>query len=206
MTLFGGSSSCLGVNSTSPTTRKLEGTTIINEMIFVPATQADVEELATFVNKAYRGQTAEAGWASEAKVLAGQRIDPAMLAEMLSRDSLTILLMRDHQHGPLAGCVSLEHTPGSTVGYLSMLSIDPRRQAEGLGRTLLSKAESDFKAQGATRVRITVIWLRQTLIEWYERRGYRLTGEREPFPYGDQRFGVPLRDDLYFLAMEKSIS
>jgi ribosomal protein S18 acetylase RimI-like enzyme len=86
-----------------------------------------------------------------------------------------------------------------------MLSIDPQRQDEGLGRTLLSKAESHFKGQGAARVRITVIWLRHTLIEWYKRRGYRLTGERESFPYGDQRFGVPLRDDLYFLAMEKSI-
>jgi ribosomal protein S18 acetylase RimI-like enzyme len=175
-------------------------------MIFVPATQADIEELVTFVNNAYRGQTAEAGWASEAKVLGGQRIDSAMLAGMLAKDNLTILLMRDHGHGPLAGCVSLERTPGLTLGYLSMLSIDPQRQDEGLGRTLLSQAESHFKGQGATRVRITVIWLRQTLIEWYERRGYRLTGEREPFPYGDQRFGVPLRDDLYFLAMEKPLS
>jgi ribosomal protein S18 acetylase RimI-like enzyme len=175
-------------------------------MIFVSATQADIDELVTFVNNAYRGKSAEAGWASEAKVITGQRIDSAMLADMLSKNNLTILLMRDHQHGPLAGCVSLERTSGSAVGYLSMLSIDPQRQAEGLGRTLLSKAESDFKAQGATRVRITVIWLRHTLIEWYERRGYHLTGEREPFPYGDQRFGVPRRDDLYFLAMEKPLS
>jgi ribosomal protein S18 acetylase RimI-like enzyme len=175
-------------------------------MIFVPATQADIEELVTFVNNAYRGQAAEAGWASEAKMLAGQRIDSAMLGEMLSKDKLTILLMRDEEHGALAGCVSLELTPGSTVGYLSMLSIDPQRQAEGLGRTLLSKAEGNFKDQGATRVRITVIWLRQTLIEWYERRGYRTTGEREPFPYEDQRFGVPLRDDLSFVVMEKPIS
>lgn len=174
-------------------------------MIFVSATQADIDELVTFVNNAYRGQTAEAGWASEAKVIAGQRIDSSMLADMLSKDNLTILLMRDHQHGPLAGCVSFERTPGSTVAYLSMLSIDPQRQAEGLGRTLLSKAEGGLKAQGATDVRITVIWLRHTLIEWYERRGYRLTGEREPFPYGDQRFGIPQRDDLYFLVMEKSI-
>jgi ribosomal protein S18 acetylase RimI-like enzyme len=175
-------------------------------MIFVPATQADIEELVTFVNNAYRGQAAEAGWASEAKMLAGQRIDSAMLGEMLSKDNLTILLMRDEEHGALAGCVSLELTPGSTVGYLSMLSIDPQRQAEGLGRTLLSKAEGNFKDQGATRVRITVIWLRQTLIEWYERRGYRTTGERDPFPYEDQRFGVPLRDDLSFVVMEKPIS
>jgi ribosomal protein S18 acetylase RimI-like enzyme len=175
-------------------------------MIFVSATQADIDELVTFVNNAYRGKSAEAGWASEAKVIAGQRIDSAMLADMLSKDTQTILLMRDQPHGPLAGCVSLERTPGSTTAYLSMLSIDPQRQAEGLGRTFLSKAEDDLQAQGATRVRITVIWLRHTLIEWYERRGYRLTGEREPFPYGDQRFGIPQRDDLYFVAMEKPLS
>ena len=175
-------------------------------MIFHPAAEADIDELVTFVNKAYRGKSSEVGWASEAKVIAGQRIDSSMLAGMLSKGTLTILLMRDQPHGPLAGCVSIERTPGSTVGYLSMLSIDPQRQAEGLGRTLLSKAEGDLQAQGATRVRITVIWLRHTLIEWYERRGYRLTGEQEPFPYGDQRFGLPLRDDLYFLAMEKPLS
>jgi ribosomal protein S18 acetylase RimI-like enzyme len=175
-------------------------------MIFVPATQADIEELVVFVNNAYRGQTAEAGWASEAKVITGQRIDSAMLSDMFSKENLVILLMRDQPDSPLAGCVSIERTPGSTAGYLSMLSIDPQRQAEGLGRTLLSKAEGDLQADGATSVRITVIWLRHTLIEWYERRGYRLTGEREPFPYGDQRFGVPLRDDLYFLAMEKPLS
>jgi ribosomal protein S18 acetylase RimI-like enzyme len=184
---------------------KEKGTTIINEMIFHTASEADIEELVTFVNNAYRGQAAEAGWASEANIIAGQRIDSGMLASMLTKDNLTILLMRDREHGPLAGCVSFEHTPGFSAGYLSMLSIDPQRQAEGLGRTLLSKAEGDLKAQGADRVRITVIWIRNTLIEWYERRGYRLTGEREPFPYGDQRFGVPLRDDLYFVVMEKPL-
>jgi len=184
---------------------KEKGTTIINEMIFHTASEADIEELVTFVNNAYRGQAAEAGWASEAKVIAGQRIDSGMLASMLTKDNLTILSMRDREHGPLAGCVSFELAPGSSVAYLSMLSIDPQRQAEGLGRTLLSKAEGDLKAQGAARIRITVIWIRNTLIEWYERRGYRLTGEREPFPYGDQRFGVPLRDDLYFVVMEKSL-
>jgi hypothetical protein len=35
---------------------------------------------------------------------------------------------------------------------------------------------------------------------------YRLTGETEPFPYGDERFGKPLRDDLHFVVLEKEIS
>ncbi|NYF53834.1 GNAT family N-acetyltransferase [Tunturiibacter gelidoferens] len=175
-------------------------------MIFVPATYADVDELATFVNNAYRGKSAEAGWASEAKVIGGQRIDSAILADTFANGKATILLMRDANNAPLAGCVSLESTDEPAVWYLSMLAIDPQRQAERLGRTLLSYAEDYMKARGAQRVRITVIWLRHTLVEWYERRGYRRTGKTEPFPYGDQRFGMPLRDDLYFEVFEKALN
>jgi hypothetical protein len=45
--------------------------------------------------------------------------------------------------------------------------------------------------------------VRNALIGWYLRRGHRKTGETEPFPYGDDRFGAPLRDDLSFLLLEK---
>ncbi len=179
--------------------------TIIAVMTFAAATPADIEELVRFVNNAYRGESAEAGWASEGKLMAGQRIDSAMLAEMLSIQSGTILLMRDQMGGPLAGCVSLKLTDEPSTWYLSMLAIDPQRQAEGLGRLLLAEAEDRSKARGGTQVKITVIWLRQTLIEWYERRGYRLTGQTEPFPYDDQRFGVPLRNDLYFVELAKRL-
>jgi len=174
-------------------------------MIFVLATTADIDELVRFVNGAYRGESADAGWASEGKLMAGQRTDSAMLAESLSTVGGTILLMRDQAGTPLAGCVSLRPTDDPSTWYLSMLAIDPQRQAEGLGRLLLSEAEDRIKAQGASRVKITVIWLRQPLIEWYERRGYRRTGQTEPFPYGNQRFGVPLRNDLYFVEFLKTL-
>jgi len=54
-------------------------------------------------------------------------------------------------------------------------------------------------------MRITVIVQRTELIEWYERRGYRRTGETAPFYYGDPRFGLPKRDDLSFIVMEKPL-
>ena len=47
--------------------------------------------------------------------------------------------------------------------------------------------------------------VRDALIGWYLRRGHRKTGETEPFPYGDDRFGAPLRDDLSFLLLEKDL-
>jgi hypothetical protein len=43
----------------------------------------------------------------------------------------------------------------------------------------------------------------EDLIAWYVCRGYAVTGETRPFPYGDPRFGLPRRDDLYFVVLEK---
>ena len=50
-----------------------------------------------------------------------------------------------------------------------------------------------------------MVHLRSALIEWYKRRGYVLTGETKPFPYGDTRFGIPKRDDLYFVVLQKRL-
>jgi hypothetical protein len=52
---------------------------------------------------------------------------------------------------------------------------------------------------------MTVINLRHELIAWYERRGYRPTGETGAFPYGDERFGIPTRPDLEFVVLAKAL-
>ena len=53
---------------------------------------------------------------------------------------------------------------------------------------------------------MTVVNVRDVLIAWYLRRGYHETGETEPFPYGDDRFGIPQRDDLCFVVLEKDLA
>jgi hypothetical protein len=70
---------------------------------------------------------------------------------------------------------------------------------------LLGAAEQWIVGQGGRRVRMTVVNVRKGLIAWYERRGYRATGETNPFPYGNDRFGVPQRDDLCFVVLEKDL-
>jgi hypothetical protein len=50
-----------------------------------------------------------------------------------------------------------------------------------------------------------VLNVRGTLLAWYERRGYKLTGESHAFPYQDNRYGVPQRPDLAFLCLEKNL-
>jgi hypothetical protein len=59
--------------------------------------------------------------------------------------------------------------------------------------------------RGGKRIRMNVMNVRDAPIAWYLRRGARKTGETEPFPYGDDRFGAPLRDDLSFLVLEKKL-
>jgi hypothetical protein len=52
---------------------------------------------------------------------------------------------------------------------------------------------------------MTVIMQRESLIAWYGRRGYQVTGKREPFPYHDPRAGTPRRADLVFEVLEKPL-
>jgi GNAT superfamily N-acetyltransferase len=79
------------------------------------------------------------------------------------------------------------------------------RSAKWLGKILLSAAEQWVRDRGGKRIRMHVVNVRDALIAWYLRRGYHKTGETEPFPYGDDRFGAPLRDDLSFLLLEKDL-
>jgi ribosomal protein S18 acetylase RimI-like enzyme len=87
-----------------------------------------------------------------------------------------------------------------------MLTVRPDRQAAGIGRRLLAAAEKYAAAElGASYLEMTVIGARAELIAWYERRGYARTGERRPFPYGDERFGLPRRPDLDFEVLRKTL-
>ncbi|MEH0196883.1 GNAT family N-acetyltransferase [Caulobacter sp. CCNWLY153] len=172
-------------------------------MIFAPAAPSEHEALVALVNSAYRGQGAQAGWTTEAGYIDGQRIDlESLQADLDAAPQALILTARDEPDGPILGCVWLEPAE-ARVWYLGMLTIRPDLQDRQLGRTLLAAGETYAKQRGADRMQMTVVHIRDTLIAWYERRGYALTGETRPFPHGDDRFGKPLRDDLAFVVMEK---
>ena len=169
------------------------------------ARESDLEAIVALVNSAFRGDSSRAGWTTEADMVGGQRTDAELLrAELASRPGALFLLMRDEPDGPLLGCAWLE-PKNPDVWYLGMFTIRPDMQSRRLGRTLLREAEEFAAAHGARRMRMTVITVRDELIAWYERRGYARTGELLPFPYGDERFGLPLRDDLEFEALEKEL-
>ena len=94
---------------------------------------------------------------------------------------------------------------GSITWYLGLLTVRPDQQARGLGKSILAAAENFVREHGGSHIRMAVLYVRESLIAWYQRRGYSLTGETEPWHYDDERFGKALRDDLYFVVMEKAL-
>jgi ribosomal protein S18 acetylase RimI-like enzyme len=173
--------------------------------MFAPITDEDVRRIVALMNRAYRGADA-AGWSTEAPYLSGDRINEDLLrADLLAKPQASLLKWEDPEGGALLGCVWIEPL-NEDVWYLGSLATDPTRQKSGLGKILLSAAENWVRERGGKRIRMNVVNVREALIAWYVRRGYRKTGETEPFPYGDDRYGAPLRDDLSFLVLEKDLT
>ena len=169
------------------------------------ARDSELEAIAALVNSAYRGESSRAGWTTEADLVGGQRTDPQTLrGDLAARAGAVLLTLRDEPGGQLLGSVWLEPKTAE-LWYLGMLTVRPDVQSRGLGRRMLQEAERYAVTHGARRMRMTVITVRDTLLEWYARRGYARTGELIPFPYGDDRFGLPQRPDLQFEALEKTL-
>ena len=169
---------------------------------FRAATATDVPAVVELVTSAYRGEASRAGWTTEADLLDGNRIVPEVLLADIARPRSRILLYASDDR--LHGCAHVAEDEGA--GYFGMFAVRPTLQRAGLGRAIL--AESERIAVQEWRLplmRMTVIDLRVELIEWYERRGYRRTGETRPFPATDPRFGLPRRNDLRFAVLEKAL-
>ena len=170
------------------------------------ATEADHAAIVNLANAAYRGTGAAASWNSEAGIMEGQRLNVETLREdIAAKPGAHMLVWREDSGERLLGGVWLE-PKSDAVWYLGLLAVQPDQQQQQLGRTLLAAAEDFTRLRGAQTIRMTVVNVRTTLIAWYERRGYRLTGETESFTYTDERFGRPLRNDLQFVVLEKNLS
>ncbi|MFB7495670.1 GNAT family N-acetyltransferase [Streptomyces sp. NPDC056161] len=171
-------------------------------LVFRDATDADVDTLVALVESAYRGDSSRVGWTTEADILQGQRTDPEGVLEVIkSPDSKLLTVWRQEQ---VVACCQLEHR--GDHAYFGMFAVSPVLQGAGVGKLLIAEAERRARETWAvTEMHMTVISVRADLIAWYERRGYRRTGRMTPFPYGDERFGIPQRDDLQFELLVKEL-
>ena len=171
-------------------------------MTLEEATPEDLPELHRLVERAYRGETARSGWSHEADLLEGPRTSVDELAGFVADPVRHLLIWRPED--TICACVLLWEK-GDGLVYLGMLTVDPSLQGGGTGKALLAAAEAFARDRlGATRMEMQVFAPRRELIAFYERRGYRATGERRPFPYAEWPQAGALRDDLEFVVLGKS--
>lgn len=171
-------------------------------MQFRQATHADVFAIVELVESAYRGDASRVGWTTEADFLDGRRTDADGVRACIEHERGLILLAEES--GALVACANVSEADGA--GYFGMFSVVPARQGGGIGSRVLAEAERIVRDEWQLPVmRLTVIDIRDELAAYYERRGYVRTGKKKPFPYGDERFGVPKRDDLRFEVLEKRL-
>ncbi|MDI2131970.1 GNAT family N-acetyltransferase [Yinghuangia seranimata] len=175
----------------------------MQQLSFRSATSADIPALVTLVESAYRGDTSRTGWTTEADLLHGQRTDADGVAQVVTGAESRMLVAE--RGGELVACCQLERRADAVV-YFGMFAVDPTAQGGGLGREVLAEAErAAAREWGAAEMHMTVIKQRSELIAWYVRRGYAQTGKMSPFPYGDERFGVPQVADLEFELLVKKL-
>ncbi|HEV7689446.1 MAG TPA: GNAT family N-acetyltransferase [Hyphomonadaceae bacterium] len=171
------------------------------------AMQNDVPALVALIERAYRGPETAGSWMSEAHLLKGPRTSHHDIATLIAQPDSRFLIAE--LEGQLAGCCLLQKTKAvdgaskhdgtsaDASAYFGMFAINPSIHSSGLGKTVLAEAERRVRELwNAQAMVMTVINVREALIEYYKRRGYTLTGARHPFPFNESTGEVTRDFDL----------
>lgn len=149
------------------------------------ATAKDVAKIVALINEAYLP--------AEGFLYEGPRIDTAEVRDKLAKGAF---LLKPNSVGALDGCVYVELR--GEIGYFGLLAVSSDRQHHGLGRKLVSAAESFFKTRECSEVEIDVVNHRQELFGFYGGLGYHVVGQR---PFEDPRLQQP----SHFVIMRKTL-
>lgn len=153
------------------------------EPVFRFAAHEDAAAVLALIELAYRGPENAGNWDSESHLLTGPRTSLDEVDALIGdRDSRFVTAWLETR---LVGCALIQKRPGfRPTAYFGMFAVDPAMRLRGYGRRVLAEAEKGAReAWRAHAMVMTVINVRRELIAWYQRRGYRLTGARLPFPF-----------------------
>lgn len=177
------------------------------DLTFRYADLSDRDALHDLIERAYRGQETAGRWDSESHILKGPRTDAAFIETCINDDdSRFVIAERD---GALVGCALIQKAANTECAngesatsdaYFGMFAINPSIRSAGLGRAVLAECERRARdLWNPPGLMMTVISIREQLIEWYQRRGYEPTGARLPFPFSETSGEVRRDFDLVVL-------
>lgn len=146
---------------------------------------SEIKTVVSLINQSYRGT---GNWTNESAIVRGLRTTHSALSAEL--ESFVVLVAVADDFG-IVGCVKTGLAEscvvgelGSGTGYVGGFAVDARVGGRGVGGRLLRKAEELCRARGAWRVVMDVLAVREELIKWYFRCGYKDTArvvDAKPF-------------------------
>ena len=150
---------------------------------FYKAEMVDAETIAALINSAYRGETSRKGWTFEADILDGLRTTTAEISKVIKRDDAFMLMGVYRDEIVATICCEWQELAFKDTVHFGMIAVKPSLQNKGYGKTLIQAAEAiclrEWRVVG---YHMAVISIRHELIAFYERLGYKRTGEFVDFP------------------------
>jgi GNAT superfamily N-acetyltransferase len=150
---------------------------------FYKAELVDAEAVAKLVNAAYRGETSRKGWTTEADILEGLRTTTVEIANIIKRDNAFVLIgvLKDEIVATI--CCEWQELAFKDTVHFGMIAVKPSLQNKGYGKKMIQAAEAMTRREWrVVGFHMAVISIRHELIAFYERLGYKLTGEFAVFP------------------------
>jgi GNAT superfamily N-acetyltransferase len=171
----------------------------VSSLTFRFAGASDAPAIAALIEEGYRGEESRRGWTTEAHLIEGNRTSVAEIEAYIAAPNARFIMA--FEGAAFIGCALIKKD--GDEGYFGMFAVKPLAQGGGHGKQILAHAERKIRELWSCKqVAMTVISIREDLIAYYERRGYKRTGTK-PFPF-DREPGAK-RTDFHFVVLSKSL-
>ena len=152
-------------------------------LLFYKAEFSDAQAIAALINSAYRGESSRKGWTTEADILDGLRTTTAEVGKIIKRDNAFMLIGVLNDEIVATICCEWQELAFKNTVRFGMIAVKPSLQNKGYGKSLIKAAEAmTLRQWRVAGFHMAVISIRHELIAFYERLGYKRTGEFVDFP------------------------
>jgi predicted N-acetyltransferase YhbS len=125
----------------------------------------------------------------------GDRTNEEQVRQLFEKGSFLAI----NAAGKMVACVYVE--PQGPLGYLGLLSVEPARHGNGLGKRLVEASENFARGRGCETMYLNIVNVREELPPFYRKLGYRETGTAPFHADATEKVKLP----CHFIRMEKAL-
>ncbi|CDS08172.1 hypothetical protein LRAMOSA02120 [Lichtheimia ramosa] len=130
-----------------------------------------VGKIVEIINTAF---VADNTWTSVRRFGVKDRVNYAQVEELVRNK---VLLCAFDENQVVVGAAEIQHI-NSEEAEIGLVSVDPARQSQGIGKLLLLQTIDKMKSMGYKVATMSILGERPELLAWYFKLGFQDTGER----------------------------